>query len=330
MKRLFPALALFAALIFAAQAATAAKKPKDQEFRHIAITLCSGEVVDGYLHRNWSAETSYYALKKANYSLKIVPTPESDEVTKYTADEIDHLVFLEATENEPDGQRWDACPVARPSISNRYHSARQLVCLSKRGDNATIYWWNEVVTGGHRGQQRILTTIYGIRFDGDEVVYPFGLLVPALMKKNYPGLAESLKEFRKEKAQGEGATQGIGGRSHRDARRLRPMARPAGAIARSAACTTPRAAKDCSPRRFSMNGGYRFSRRAFGALQPSGRSFLPACGPCRRSCGVCDCAQRMNCSVERIDFIASASFILAARACSRSASSACSRSSVAS
>ena len=151
MKRLFPALALFAALIFAAQAATAAKKPKDQEFRHIAITLCSGEVVDGYIHRNWSAETSYYALKKANYSLKIVPTPESDEVTKYTADEIDHLVFLEATENEPDGQRWDACPVARPSISNRYHSARQLVCLSKRGDNATIYWWNEVVTGGHRG-----------------------------------------------------------------------------------------------------------------------------------------------------------------------------------
>lgn len=140
MKRLFPALALFAALIFAAQAATAAKKPKDQEFRHIAITLCSGEVVDGYIHRNWSAETSYYALKKANYSLKIVPTPESDEVTKYTADEIDHLVFLEATENEPDGQRWDACPVARPSISNRYHSARQLVCLSKRGDNATIYW----------------------------------------------------------------------------------------------------------------------------------------------------------------------------------------------
>ena len=201
MKRLFPALALFAALIFAAQAATAAKKPKDQEFRHIAITLCSGEVVDGYIHRNWSAETSYYALKKANYSLKIVPTPESDEVTKYTADEIDHLVFLGATENEPDGQRWDACPVARPSISNRYHSARQLVCLSKRGDNATIYWWNEVVTGGHRGQQRILTTIYGIRFDGDEVVYPFGLLVPALMKKNYPGLAESLKEFRKEKAQ---------------------------------------------------------------------------------------------------------------------------------
>ena len=58
-----------------------------------------------------------------------------------------------------------------------------------------------MVTGGHRGQQRILTTIYGIRFDGDEVVYPFGLLVPALMKKNYPGLAESLKEFRKEKAQ---------------------------------------------------------------------------------------------------------------------------------
>lgn len=47
MKRLFPALALFAALIFAAQAATAAKKPKDQEFRHIAITLSPGIPTDG-------------------------------------------------------------------------------------------------------------------------------------------------------------------------------------------------------------------------------------------------------------------------------------------
>lgn len=33
------------------------------------------------------------------------------------------------------------------------------------------------------------------------MVYPFGLLVPALMKKDYPGLAESLKAFRKDKAQ---------------------------------------------------------------------------------------------------------------------------------
>lgn len=77
MKRLFPALALFAALIFAAQAATAAKKPKDQEFRHIAITLCSGEVVDGYIHRNWSAETSYYALKKANTRSRSSPRPRA-------------------------------------------------------------------------------------------------------------------------------------------------------------------------------------------------------------------------------------------------------------
>jgi len=201
MKRLLSASILLAAALLAVHPASAAKKPKDQEFRHISITLLSGEVVDGYIHRDWSAQTSYYSLKKSNYSLKIVPTPDSDEVTKYTADEIDHLVFLEATENEPDGQRWDACPVARPTIGNRYHTARQLVCLSKAGERATIYWWNEVVSGGHRGQQHILTTAYGIRFNGDEVVYPFSLLVPALMKKDYPGFAEYLKEFRKVKAQ---------------------------------------------------------------------------------------------------------------------------------
>ena len=58
MKRLLSASALLAALLLVGTA-SAAKKPKDQEFRHIAITLLSGDVVDGYIHRNWSAETSY-------------------------------------------------------------------------------------------------------------------------------------------------------------------------------------------------------------------------------------------------------------------------------
>lgn len=39
-----------------------AKDPEDQEFRHVVVTLKSGEKVEGYLHRGWacggrSAET---------------------------------------------------------------------------------------------------------------------------------------------------------------------------------------------------------------------------------------------------------------------------------
>ena len=35
-----------------------AKKPEDQEFRRVIVTLTSGEKVDGYLQRSWHAESS--------------------------------------------------------------------------------------------------------------------------------------------------------------------------------------------------------------------------------------------------------------------------------
>ena len=44
-----------------------AKDPEDQEFRHVVVTLKSGEKVEGYLHRGWHAEGAL--LKQENYSL---------------------------------------------------------------------------------------------------------------------------------------------------------------------------------------------------------------------------------------------------------------------
>lgn len=54
-----------------------AKKPEDQEFRRVIVTLTSGEKVDGYLQRSWHAESS--VLKKENYSFKLAKTPDDKE-----------------------------------------------------------------------------------------------------------------------------------------------------------------------------------------------------------------------------------------------------------
>ena len=62
-----------------------AKDPEDQEFRHVVVTLKSGEKVEGYLHRGWHAEGAL--LKQENYSFKITKTPDDKEPVKYTADD---------------------------------------------------------------------------------------------------------------------------------------------------------------------------------------------------------------------------------------------------
>ena len=58
-----------------------AKDPEDQEFRHVVVTLKSGEKVEGYLHRGWHAEGAL--LKQENYSFKITKTPDDKEPVKY-------------------------------------------------------------------------------------------------------------------------------------------------------------------------------------------------------------------------------------------------------
>ena len=175
-----------------------AKKPEDQEFRRVIVTLKSGEKVDGYVHRGWHADAS--VLKKANYSFKITKTPDDKEPIKYTADEVESIEYVEKTEADPDGVRWEALDITSPGIKDRYRTFHRLVCLNKASQNATTYWW-KIWTTERVGniERRVLKTIYGIRFHNDpnKIVYPYMLVNSVLMNKQYPGLKDFCKKWFK-------------------------------------------------------------------------------------------------------------------------------------
>ncbi len=179
-----------------------AQKVKDQEFRRVVVTLTSGEKVEGYLKKGWHAETSL--LKKSNYSFKMTSTPDDKETKKYTADEVVCIDYTEKTENNPDGIRWEARPIASPSFSSRYRTLRRLVCLQKAGENATVYWWKDWdVTPTKQGVQRRLVTYWGVRFhdkgEEGEIVYPYILVNSVLLKDKKPGLKKFCKNWFKGK-----------------------------------------------------------------------------------------------------------------------------------
>ena len=141
-----------------------AKKPEDQEFRRVIVTLTSGEKVDGYLQRSWHAE------------------------------------YVEKTEAHPDGIRWEALDIASPGLKDRYRTFRRLVCLNKASQNATTYWW-KIWTTERVGNidRRVLKTVYGIRFhdDPDRTVYPYMLVNTMLVEKQHPGLQKFCKTWFK-------------------------------------------------------------------------------------------------------------------------------------
>lgn len=192
---------LFAATMFIMLGTTdraEAKKPQDQEFRHVVVTLKSGEKIDGYMHRGWHAESS--VLKKDNYSFKLAKTPDDKEPVKYTADDVESVEYVEKTEANPDGIRWEARDIASPGLSDRNRSFHRMVCLNKAGQNATVYWW-KIWTTERIGNtdRRVLKTMYGIRFhnDPDKIVYPYMLVSSVLMDKKYPGLKDFCKKWFK-------------------------------------------------------------------------------------------------------------------------------------
>lgn len=184
-------LAATAGIVFTAQA----KDPSDDEARHVIVTLKSGEKVDGYIRRGWQAESSVF--KNENYSFKIIRTPDDKEPVTYRAEDVVSVDYVEVTENDPDGVRWESRPLASPNFASRYNTLQRLLCVDKVGKNATIYWWKVWVTTDFGGRR--LQTNFGVRFHNDPegIVYPYMLVNSVLMKDRYPGLQKFCKGWFK-------------------------------------------------------------------------------------------------------------------------------------
>lgn len=196
MKHIFLSFAAIAATMCIFQTAVA-KDAEDEEFRHVVVTLVSGEKVDGYLSRGWHAENSLF--KPENWSFKMSTTPDGKDKIEYTADDVISVEYTETTENNPDGIRWESHPLASPSFSSRYDTVQRLFCVEKVGENATIYWWKIWVSSGVNNMGRSLQTNYGIRFHNDPegIVYPYSLVNSVLMDPKYPGLKQFCKDWFK-------------------------------------------------------------------------------------------------------------------------------------
>ena len=174
-----------------------AKDPEDAESQHVIVTLKSGEKVDGYIRRGWHAESSLF--KKENFSFKITKTPEDKDPIEYTAEDVESIEYVEVTENNPDGIRWESRPLAVPNFSSRYNTQQRLLCVDKVGKNATVYWWKVWTATGTNFSNRQLVTYFGVRFHNDPegIVYTYPLVNSMLMDKKYPGLKDFCKNWFK-------------------------------------------------------------------------------------------------------------------------------------
>ena len=142
---------------------------RDIEMDHVIVTLTDGSTVEGYVTTYWS-ETGVF--KGYNQSFKLATTPDGTDERKYTADEVRSVVFVKKTGSDIDNGVMSA-DIANPTTFHPKKVVRQFVHREDSTSVGEIFWWN----GIDRQQMQLgsmqISTIYGIRLHGDDVIIPF-------------------------------------------------------------------------------------------------------------------------------------------------------------
>ena len=142
---------------------------RDRETDHVIVTMNDGSVVEGYVTAYWS-ETGLF--KGLNRAFKMTSTADGDDEKRYTADEVKSVRFVRQAGGDID-EGVISADVANPTTFKPHKVIRQFVHVDVSNDVGTIYWWN----GIDRQQMQLgsmqVSTIYGVRLNGDSVIIPF-------------------------------------------------------------------------------------------------------------------------------------------------------------
>lgn len=141
----------------------------DAELSHVRVFMNDGSVAEGYITTYWSEKSIFKGLNKA---FKMTSVPGGNDERRYTADEVSRVEFLKQI-GEKGSDNVISADVANPSTFHPGKITRQFVHVEDSTEHGVIYWWN----GLDRQQMQLgtmtVSTIYGVRLAGDDVIIPF-------------------------------------------------------------------------------------------------------------------------------------------------------------
>lgn len=158
----------FALLAFACALPVAAEG--DDERNHVVVTLADGTAVEGYVRQYWFDGRMF---SKPNRKFKMSSTPSGNDIKEYTAEEVMSVEFKKRGDDGAYYGRLESHDVANLSVLKPKKVTRQFVYAETQTPVGTIYWWNGYDSQRMQLGQIGISTIYGVRLKGDDVIIPF-------------------------------------------------------------------------------------------------------------------------------------------------------------
>ena len=137
------------------------------EMSHVKVTMNDGTVKDGYVTRYWSDGGGF---KVMNRKFRMM---ENGVEREYTADEVKAIDFVMKNPESALNENVVSADVANPSTFSPRKVKRQFVHVEGSTGAGTIYWWNAVDRQQMQLGSLTVSTIYGVRLKGEDIIVPF-------------------------------------------------------------------------------------------------------------------------------------------------------------
>lgn len=151
-------------------AATLNAQKHDPENDHVRVTLTNGTVVEGYIQTYW---VNGKLFKRMNTSFTMTDKPDGKDSKRYDAETVKAIDFV--TPSSADGRfdHLESQTVANPSTLYPKRIRKQFVYKEGESGNGSIYWWNGIDQQNMQLGKMNISTIYGVKLNGDSVIVPF-------------------------------------------------------------------------------------------------------------------------------------------------------------
>lgn len=165
MNRIFLLVLSLVAVVACAQ-----NTSKDYEKDHVRLTLNDGKIIEGYIQKYWIDGKLF---KRMNTTFVMSPLADGKNAVSYDADKVQSIDFLVSSEAGSKYDHLESLQVTNPSTFKPKNVRRQFVYKEGEGKSGSVYWWNGVDSQNMQLGKINISTIYGFRMRGDEVVVPF-------------------------------------------------------------------------------------------------------------------------------------------------------------
>ena len=140
---------------------------QQSEVSHVLVTMNDGTQREGYITRYWSDGGAFRVM---NRKFRMTVNGKEQE---FTADDVKAVDFLVKNPQSELNENVISSDVANPSTFRPRSVKRQFVHLECSSPAGEIFWWNGVDSQQMQLGSLTVSTIFGLRLKGDDVIIPF-------------------------------------------------------------------------------------------------------------------------------------------------------------